>query len=231
LLESGSFRNVLGAFNLLSISTLSMAALLYLFNSQTFRIFFGDNNPFIILISLSILGLLLARKFGELGFEIYCQENLKLRYRYFAFAVLLAMIIISIDLYVVFPGDMNVIFPYSVLYYPVFGYVVEILFHMTPLFLLLFIAKRLFNNTNNIIIPGIIFFVSLLEPFFQVSLGFSSSVPTWTMCYVGVHIFLINIIQLMLFWRFDFVSMYSFRMLYYLFWHIIWGYLRLHILF
>ena len=48
--------------------------------------------------------------------------------------------------------------------------------------------------------------------------------------YVSLHIFLINLIQLWLFKRYDFVSMYTFRLVYYLIWHIGWGWVRLEVL-
>lgn len=229
--EPSSLRNNDGVFGLLSLLTLSMTMLLYSCNSKVFRIFFGDRNPLFILTSLSILGLILVRRFEGLGFMVYRPTATKLRYRYFFLAVLLAIIMISIDFYVVFPNNINIMFPFSVLYYPIFGYVVEVLFHMTPLFLLLYVARGFVSEKNDIIIPGIMLLVSLFEPLFQVGLGFSSVVPTWTVYYVGIHIFLINFIQLTLFWRFDFVTMYAFRILYYLCWHIVWGYLRLQILF
>ncbi|MCB9291467.1 MAG: hypothetical protein H6560_29470 [Lewinellaceae bacterium] len=44
---------------------------------------------------------------------------------------------------------------------------------------------------------------------------------------MSLHIFLINLIQLWLFKRYDFVSMYTFRLVYYLIWHIGWGWVRL----
>ena len=73
--------------------------------------------------------------------------------------------------------------------------------------------------------------VALLEPIFQTVLGFSQPYPTWVTIGVFANIFLINIFQLLIFKRYDFVSMYSFRLVYYAIWHIIWGVLRLKLLF
>ena len=47
--------------------------------------------------------------------------------------------------------------------------------------------------------------------------------PVCAVAYVGLHVFLINLIQLLIFKRYDFVTMYSFRLVYYLFWHMRWG--------
>jgi len=46
-----------------------------------------------------------------------------------------------------------------------------------------------------------------------------------------VHVFVINIIGLLLFRRHGFIMMYLFRLMYYFLWHILWGHLRLSILF
>ena len=73
--------------------------------------------------------------------------------------------------------------------------------------------------------------VAFLEPIFQTALGFSQPYPTWVTGYVFVNIFLINLFQLLIFKRYDFVSMYSFRLVYYAIWHIVWGQVRLNLLF
>lgn len=49
--------------------------------------------------------------------------------------------------------------------------------------------------------------------------------------FVAVHVVAINGVGLWLFWRYDFVMMHWFRLLYYLVWHVTWGAWRLEILF
>ena len=73
--------------------------------------------------------------------------------------------------------------------------------------------------------------VALLEPIFQTALGFSRPYPIWVTICVFANIFLINVFHLLIFKRYDFVSMYSFRLVYYLIWHIVWGQVRLNLLF
>jgi hypothetical protein len=48
---------------------------------------------------------------------------------------------------------------------------------------------------------------------------------------VGVHVFAINVTQLLLFWRLGFWPMLTFRLTYYALWHIAWGEVRLAVLF
>ena len=45
------------------------------------------------------------------------------------------------------------------------------------------------------------------------------------------RVFVIAVLQLYVFRRFDFASMYSFRLVYYAWWHILWGTIRLSVLF
>jgi hypothetical protein len=49
--------------------------------------------------------------------------------------------------------------------------------------------------------------------------------------FVCAHVFAFNFTEFLLYRRHGFVSMFSFRLAYYLFWHIIWGTLRLTLLF
>jgi hypothetical protein len=48
---------------------------------------------------------------------------------------------------------------------------------------------------------------------------------------VGVHVLVFNLLSLWFFRRYDFLSVYVFRVSYYGFWHILWGQLRLELLF
>jgi hypothetical protein len=48
---------------------------------------------------------------------------------------------------------------------------------------------------------------------------------------MAFHILAINLAGLFLFRRFGFLPMYALRLFYYLIWHILWGYLRLSVLF
>ena len=44
---------------------------------------------------------------------------------------------------------------------------------------------------------------------------------------MATSLFLFGVVDLWLFRRFDFVTMYAFRMLYYAYWYVAWGTLRL----
>jgi hypothetical protein len=133
-----------------------------------------------------------------------------------------------IDLFVTrFPKDLNVPAPQSLLFYPVMGYVVEVVFHALPLALLLLVLDRIpgkLRPSNSALIWICIITVAALEPVLvHMRMGASP--------YVGVFVFVFTLVELDLFRRYDFVSMYAFRLVFYLWWHIAWGYVRLRWLF
>ncbi len=73
--------------------------------------------------------------------------------------------------------------------------------------------------------------VALLEPLFQLGAPSAAALPSWGTFYLGVHLLVFNGLQLWIFRRYDFLSMYAFRLVYYAWWHIAWGHVRLELLF
>jgi hypothetical protein len=65
--------------------------------------------------------------------------------------------------------------------------------------------------------------VSTLEPVVMRRLGFSA--------FDGLFLFGFNLLQLYVLRRYVFVAMFSLRLVYYMHWHIIWGFLQLRWLF
>jgi len=70
----------------------------------------------------------------------------------------------------------------------------------------------------------------LIEPAFQIAVGPSVESFSWRDGCVGLLVFVFNILQLEVFRRFGFVAMYALRLTYYLWWHLIWGALRIDFL-
>lgn len=84
------------------------------------------------------------------------------------FATMLAAAIVIADFFIRYPEDMNVPMPQALLFYPVAGFVAEIVFHVLPLALvpaMTQLAKVL--GTERVVWLGILI-VSTLEPAFQV---------------------------------------------------------------
>ena len=227
-----SERSQLLTFIAISIIIAILTVILNVRNPLLFRAFFGRLHPYLAVLIVILLGITLSVFFLYRGwFSVYKVGEFKGILVTAGLAALPALAIILIDLKAVLPADTNRPFPDALFFYPIFGFVVEVVFHMLPLALLLFTLTSMFNlNFEKVIWPCILV-VALLEPIFQTVLGFSQPYPTWVTVCVFLNILLINIFQLSIFKRYDFVSMFSFRLVYYAIWHIIWGYTRLNILF
>lgn len=218
----------------LSVGAAGAARSVHLSNPVHFRRFLGGVDPFVAIVLVSVLGFLLLSFLLSTGwFAIYERESLKALFRSSCVAVVLASFAILLDLAIVYPADLNVPFPASLAFYPSIGFLVEILFHVLPLSLVVFLLTSFFKDLGVGRAIGIgILMVSLIEPIYQaVSMASSGRLPAWAVLFVGLHVFLINFIQLMIFKRYDFFSMYAFRLAYYLAWHVAWGYARLNVLF
>ena len=194
-----------------------------------FESYFGSIPPLLAIAFVTVVGFVslgLLRSGG--WFQIRTSNTLRGVGFSAAIATIFGIWQACADLFVTrFPKDINVPAPQSLLFYPAMGYVVEVLFHALPLAVLLVVLGRLplkLKPNTTIVIWLCIVFVASLEPVL-VHMRMGSS------AYVGAFVFVFTLVELYVFRRYDFVSMYSFRLVYYLWWHIIWGYLRLRWLF
>lgn len=219
----------------LSTGVLILSGIIYLSDHLVFRRLIGTLNPFAIIIPTIFLGLVLfSVLISNRWFAIYQSGNLKGLLLSAVLASVFGLIIILVDHKIVYPRTINVPFPESLAYYPVVGFCVEILFHVLPVSLVMLLLGWVFKNTETEKIIWIaILIASLIEPVIQSFdlLSYTNQYPLCAVLFTGIHVFAINLLQLFIFKRYDFVSMYSFRLVYYLFWHIGWGYLRLQWLF
>jgi len=201
-------------------------------DGTAFQKYFGRLQPLLAVAIVFVIGLLLFAFLLDDGqFAIYKSGNTRGILLAIALALPFGAVVILVDRLAPFPADINVPFPASAFFYPAIAYVVEIIFHILP-FTLLYFALGFFlrGSSSERIIWFSILLVALLEPVFQVVFT-SGQQSYWVSIYLVVNLFLFNLVQLLLFVRYDFVSMYAFRISYYIIWHIIWGHLRLGLLF
>lgn len=150
-----------------------------------------------------------------------------------ALATLLALPTILVDTAAPFARDINVAPPAGLLFYLAIAQVVEVLFHLLPLTFLLLVGSRLIPATaarQTIFWTGAIA-VALLEPVFQLMADQQTNIPAWREAYLVLHLFAFNLLQLALLQRHGFAAAITFRLSYYLVWHILWGTLRLEMSF
>lgn len=209
----------LGAFVILNYSSPTI-----------FERFLGDLNPLVISIIIAIIGIaVLSFLLSKGKFPIYRKNTALVFFGYSLPVVPFVLVAIWVDWNIVYPADIHILMPESLLFYPAMGLLVEILFHALPLTILLFIFPFVFETIeSNALVWLSIIIVAMVEPTYQI---FMDTYPTWALVVVWINLFLFNLVQLYVFKLYGFISMYGLRLVYYLFWHIIWGSLRIDLLF
>lgn len=217
---------------MLSLAALGFVVVLLPSSGAYFHRFFGEMNATVVIVLTSAVGA--AGLWGlqsNYGFVLFLgKATLRGAALSAVLATLLAMAIVVADLIIRYPQDMNVPVPQALLFYPAVGFVAEIIFHVLPLALLILILNPLgeWIGRERVVWLGILL-VAALEPSFQVL--FERKALTWSTAYTWIHVFLISLLQLYVYRHFDFISMYLFRLFYYAYWHVLWGVLRLEVLF
>lgn len=196
-----------------------------------FAWFFGDFTPAVVVLLAGAIGAVCLASLIRLGgFQILRRGSTVRGIAIGAgLATVLGVAIVIADIVFRYPEDINAPMPQALAFYPSIGLVAEIVFHILPLAIALVLLQPLRGRLGTTRTTWIaIVLVSVAEPTFQVFFGGETgalAVYTW------VHVFLIAFLQLCVFRRYDFVSMYSMRLVYYAYWHMIWGSLRLGLLF
>lgn len=220
------------AFAALTLAAVGLVAILTFSGRAVFQPYFGRIPPLVAIALVASFGAVCLYILYIRGWFYVVNPGMTLRGIALSAALVALFAVEStlLDAVVRFPQDLNVPLPQALAFYPASAYVVEIVFHVLPLTLLLVALDRLGGRTPfSYVLWVSIVLAALLEPTYQ--LAFQERPFTWAGAYMWARLFVFSLIQLALFRRFDFVTMYSFRLLYYAYWHIIWGYLRLHVLF
>lgn len=203
-------------------------------NPQILHRFTGRISPFSATLVLLLAGFTsLSYLTSKTSILIHQRNNYKGIYIAAGLASIFGTMVIIADLFLLYPEDINAEFPVSIPFYPAIGFFAEILFHLFPFTIFVFFLSGFRKKVTNecVILCGIAA-VSFIEPFYQLTaMGGNGRYSPALLIHTGVNVFLISILQLIIFKKYDFISMYVFRLVYYLIWHIIWGHFRLQILF
>jgi hypothetical protein len=149
-----------------------------------------------------------------------------------AAATFFGLIIIATDCFVFrFPADQNVPVPAALYFYPAMGFTVDVVLRALPIAALLNFGAGLPSSRREKVLLAGILLAALTEPAIQINAELQDGTTTARAAFVGVHVFAFTLVEFYLFRRYGFVSMVSFRMIYYLYWHILWGAVRLVLLF
>jgi hypothetical protein len=220
------------AYAALSLIAVGFTAFLLPASRPDFQRFIGAANPLLVVLGCALVGgLALGWLHKRYGFEIVQGPQTPRGIAVAAaIATLLAVAIVVADLFIRYAEDINIPMPRALLFYPAIGFVAEIVFHILPLALVLLLLTPFRSRLGeNRVVWLAILIVAVTEPIFQVT--FQGEPFTWGAAYTWLHVFVFALCQLAIFRRYDFMSMFAFRLVYYAYWHIAWGVLRLEVLF
>ena len=220
------------AVALLSLAAIGFTGILSFSSTPVFQPFFRNIPPVLAVSIISVLGVASLGILSSRGwFELVVGNgSLKGVAWSSAFATMFAVAIVLADLVVVFPYQ-HVPPPQSLLFYPTMAYVAETVFHLLPLSILLtFLGPLVTNRDSTMLLWICIILASCPEPIFQLSWRASEAALSLADVYVGLHVFAFNLLQLSMYRRYGFISMYACRLAYYIEWHIVWGYARQYVL-
>ncbi len=207
---------------------LALTALLVPASGAYFSRFFGPVSPLLAVAGAAAAGGGALALLSRHGFTIVGRDTWRGIGLSAACAVALGAVAIIADIVIRYPRDLNVPLPQALAFYPAIGLVAEVVFHLLPLALLLPVLHLSRMGEERAAWLALLA-TAAFEPTFQAVIGstgsFGGDLYTW------LQVFVISVLQLYLFRRYGFVSMYAFRLVYYACWHIAWGALRLHLLF
>jgi hypothetical protein len=218
----------------LSLVILGLVNLLLLTGESAFGRFLGGLPPMTVFAGAAGTGgVLLATVLRRAGFAVARHDGAGGWVLALEAAAVFGAVVVAADSLIVFPRNMNVPFPRSLAFYPAMSFLVEVLFHLVPLSILLVpLAFTKAPQTRDRVMVVALALTAFLEPVYQALYqARSGGYRPWAIAFVTVHVLAINVVGLWLFYRYDFVTMWGFRLLYYLIWHVAWGALRLDVLF
>jgi len=148
-------------------------------------------------------------------------------------ATALAVVVVAVDLTIPFSEDTNRPWPESILYYPTVAVVAEVAFRIVPLAVLLALTGWRFDPGGGFerrVMTALVA-VALIEVVFQVLASVGGGDDQRLLPFVAVHLAVFGIVELGLLRHSGLSVMLTFRLTYYLWWHIVWGHFRLSMLF
>ncbi len=128
-----------------------------------FAPYFGAIDPRLAIAAIAVVGAAALTLLNDRAWRpIVLAAQPLAAVQWFVAAVPFAMLAIGVDRLLGFPRDINVPAPWSLLFYPVMGFVVEVAFHAAPLALLAVMLTARLQKTW-----ACLALVALIEPLFR----------------------------------------------------------------
>ena len=218
-----------GALGLVSLLVVAMIIAATPSQDVVFDRFFAGLPPPFAAALVCVVGIgTLSVLYRRYAFQISAQTGAGPRFVAMGLAVPFMFSVTFADLILGFPQDTNVAMPMALLFYPAMGAIAQLALHIIPFTILLLSldlsGDRLLRNRK---IWIAIFLVSVIEAVFQVTASMPGGGAMGPLnLFVAIQLFLFGVTELYLFWRYDLVAMYLFRITYYGWWHILWAAVR-----
>lgn len=215
-----------------AVSVLSVFVLSVLLGEDHFERFFGQLPPLLVTALVVMIGSVSLRALGSRGWL----PTRPLTVTRLALVGLagsgLALPAVAFDIWINFPEDMNTPWPESLLFYPAIAVVAEVIFHVAPLAVLLTALGWNLDphpdDKKRAVIAVVV--VAAIEMLFHTIDALAGS-DRRLVFFVVPQLTFVGICHLAILRRYGFAAMLSFRLGYYLIWHIAWGHIRLDLLF
>ena len=197
-----------------------------------FERYIGTIPPLAVVIAAAVVGGASMRVLTARGWVRTGGATPAAAVRAFVLGMSMALPAIAFDSAIHFPEDLNVAWPQSLLFYPAVAFVAEVAFHITPLAVLVAALGWRFDGDDGdrrrIAIS--IAVVALVETAFH-TLDALGGDDRRLAAFVAPQLVAVGVAQLVLFRRHGLTALVGFRLGYYLVWHVVWGHLRLDLLF
>lgn len=221
-------------FSYLVVGAIAIGLAAASIDAAAFHPYVGAVNPGIAIAGVGLLGMgciYVLHRAGWVGSASWSQNRITIA-GFLIAALALSGLTSLMDVAFGFPRDINVPWPQAVLFYPAIGFVAEVMLALVPLTLCVLVLKLAPRfGESSLAMYICIALAALVEPLFQIAGALQDGALSVLDVYVVVALFVFGVLQLIAFRRFGFLAMYAMRLVYYLWWHIVWGVLRLDWLF
>lgn len=216
-----------GLFLAASIVAVVLTAWQVHVDRSVFERYLGAMHPTAVMVAAAIVGVVAMMSLqGASDFAVLGPGAWNGAVTVIAWSVpLFAVAAIGADVVFRYAEDTNVAMPDALRFYPAVAVFVEITLHVIPIALL--VAMLGMPSGLDVTFWRIAIPVAVIEAVLQAA--FAPSIGT--SIFSAVHLMVFGTVQVWIFWRFGFVWMLGFRLLYYAVWHLAWGAARLDLLF
>ena len=217
---------------LIVVSFLAATSIAFLshYSLVNFELYFGPVSPALATLGICSFGIIaLFTLRNRFGFQVWNVGFSSARFLLSAGLAIPFMLSATIaDVFLGFPPDINVAIPAALLFYPVIAYVAQLALHVVPLAIVASVLSFLCKSWSvERRIWSAIVLVATFEAVYQVLLAVPRGDSSLLITFVAAQLFAFGLVEFYLFRRFDYASMYVFRLTYYAYWHITWGWYRL----